>query len=328
MTKEEPQAEQRYGIGAVAKLTGLSDHTIRVWERRYQAVIAGRAANGRREYTAANVEKLGLLKRLTDAGVSISRIAADGIDELRQRAASMSVLSQAPATGTISAAVLGEYLASRLGTGDQDLAPLELVVVDTDRDRFAADLHRHTPDVVVIETPILNREAIEQLESLVRRCGARGGVLVFSFANSRDVEHARQAGFVVLRAPVDVEELRAAAVRSLAAPSLTTPANAAAEAGDTDADWRFTGQVAPRRFTQQQLARLANASTAIDCECPQHLAELVRDLSAFEVYSAQCANRDDEDAALHSYLHQTTAQARALIEVALEKVVKAEGIQV
>ena len=73
--------------------------------------------------------------------------------------------------------------------------------------------------------------------------------------------------------------------------------------------------------------KLARASTAIDCECPHHLAQLVGDLTAFEVYSANCANRDDEDAALHRYLHQTTAQARALIEVALERVADAEGIE-
>ena len=50
------------------------------------------------------------------------------------------------------------------------------------------------------------------------------------------------------------------------------------------------------------------------------------DLSAFEVYSANCANRSAEDAALHAYMHATTAQARALIEGALERVAQAEGI--
>ncbi len=58
-----------YGIGAVAKLTGLSDHTIRVWERRYEAVVAGRSDSGRRVYRTADVEKLRLLKLLTDKGV-------------------------------------------------------------------------------------------------------------------------------------------------------------------------------------------------------------------------------------------------------------------
>ena len=47
----------------------------------------------------------------------------------------------------------------------------------------------------------------------------------------------------------------------------------------------------------------------------------------FEIYSAQCENRDDDDAALHRYLHQVTAQARSLIEEALERVAAAEGIE-
>ena len=71
--------DQRYGIGAVAKLTGLTVHTIRVWERRYQAVVADRAPNGRRVYTAADIEKLRLLKTLTDQGLSISAIAGQDI---------------------------------------------------------------------------------------------------------------------------------------------------------------------------------------------------------------------------------------------------------
>ena len=83
--------------------------------------------------------------------------------------------------------------------------------------------------------------------------------------------------------------------------------------------------VAPRRSSNSQLAALAQASTAIDCECPQHLAQLVADLTAFEIYSANCANRDD-DAALHRYLHRTTAAARNLIETAPGRVADAEGI--
>ena len=68
-----------YAIGAVARITGLTDHTIRVWERRYKAVVARRSETGRRIYTAANVEKLGLLKQLTDKGIAISKIATKNL---------------------------------------------------------------------------------------------------------------------------------------------------------------------------------------------------------------------------------------------------------
>ena len=58
---EKPDESRLYGIGAVSRLTGLTDHTIRVWERRYSAVVTARAPNGRRQYTEADVQKLCLL---------------------------------------------------------------------------------------------------------------------------------------------------------------------------------------------------------------------------------------------------------------------------
>ena len=47
MPSKTAEKEQTYTIGAVARLTGLTDHTIRVWERRYGTVVAERARNGR-----------------------------------------------------------------------------------------------------------------------------------------------------------------------------------------------------------------------------------------------------------------------------------------
>lgn len=319
------KAEQRYGIGAVARLTGLTDHTIRVWERRYEAVVAERAANGRRRYTAQDVEKLGLLKRLTDHGISISHIANDTVEALRERAQSISGMSDATVPERIRVAILGDYLPNRLRSANTDLAPLEILVADSSRERFVADLGRHSPEVLVIEAPVLDREAIKQIKNLMRDHRATGGVIVYNFGASPDVERARAANLVVTRAPVDVDEIRAAVIRAISrSPSTARPA--VPQQPPLSAEWQFSGPVEPRRFNQQQLATLASASTAIDCECPHHLAELVRDLSAFEIYSANCANRNDDDAALHRYLHQTTAQARALIEIALEKVAEAEGI--
>ncbi|MGB5622548.1 MAG: MerR family transcriptional regulator, partial [Gammaproteobacteria bacterium] len=74
------------------------------------------------------------------------------------------------------------------------------------------------------------------------------------------------------------------------------------------------------------LQRLARVTTTVECECPHHLVDLVRNLTAFEVYSRQCRNRNEQDAALHAYLHVTTARARAMIEDALIRTAAAEGI--
>ena len=35
-----------YRIGTVSKLTGVDPHTIRAWERRYQAIVPRRTGGG------------------------------------------------------------------------------------------------------------------------------------------------------------------------------------------------------------------------------------------------------------------------------------------
>lgn len=318
--------QELYGIGAVAKLTGLTDHTIRVWERRYQAVVAQRAPNGRRVYTPSDVDKLSLLKRLTDQGLSIGQIAGDTIEELRERAQSVSDFQSAPVPERVGVAILGDFLPNQFAACDRDLAPLEVLVADSNRQSFMADIARQPVDVIVLESPVLDSDVAGRLLECMEQAGAARGVIVYGFGRTRDIGSARDSRIVVLRSPVDVEEVRAAILRAYTPVAPARARHSQALASTVDA-WGFAGPVAPRRFSNLQLMRLAQASTAIDCECPHHLAQLVGDLTAFEVYSANCANRDDEDAALHRYLHQTTAQARALIEAALERVADAEGIE-
>lgn len=326
MTTAAGKKDHHYGIGAVAKMTGLTDHTIRVWERRYGAVVTQRLANGRRVYSASDVEKLGYLKRLTDQGVSIGQIASSNIEQLREQVENMSDMSSAAVPEQIRLAVFGDRLPAQLAAHTHDLAPLELCVADSNRDRFAADIRCQNADVVILESPTLDAETISQLIDFMQECRAQGGIVIYSFGRATDVEIARQRGLVVLRAPVDVDQVHAAVVRCYTQPVVTAPRRKKPQ-HVTDGEWDFSSEIAPRLFNQQQLANLADTSSAIDCECPQHLAQLVSDLSAFEIYSANCANRDDNDAALHRYLHQTTAQARALIEVALKKVADAEDLR-
>ena len=325
MSPRASQEDRQYGIGAVAKMTGLTDHTIRVWERRYGAVKTQRLPNGRRVYSAADVEKLGILKRLTDQGFSIGQIAGSSVEELREHVERVSDLSAAAVPEQIGLAVLGENLPSQLGRQDRDLSPLDVRIADSNKDRFAADLGCQPVDLVVLESPILNEETVKQLIDYKKKSGADRGIIIYSFGRTRDVDLARQSNIVVLRGPVDVDQLHAAAIQSFSRASVDKR-KVEKQATGKPVDWGLTDRIAPRLFNQQQLSILANTSSAIDCECPKHLAQLVSDLSAFEIYSANCANRDDDDAALHRYLHQTTARARSLIEVALEKVADAEGL--
>jgi len=71
-------------IKFVARHTGLTIHTIRIWEKRYGAVQPVRASNNRRLYTEEDVERLRLLRDATVSGHAIGQIANAPLRELKR----------------------------------------------------------------------------------------------------------------------------------------------------------------------------------------------------------------------------------------------------
>jgi DNA-binding transcriptional MerR regulator/methylmalonyl-CoA mutase cobalamin-binding subunit len=72
-----------YPIRAVTKLTGIPEHTLRAWERRYQAVTPRRSGRGRL-YSDEEIERLALLRDVVGQGHSIGQIATSSDDQLRK----------------------------------------------------------------------------------------------------------------------------------------------------------------------------------------------------------------------------------------------------
>ena len=92
----DPAAEPTYSLGAVARLTGLSSHVLRAWERRYGAVKPLRTPGGTRRYREADVARLRRLRAAVQAGHPISEVANVSDEELDHR------LRLAPALPAIS----------------------------------------------------------------------------------------------------------------------------------------------------------------------------------------------------------------------------------
>jgi DNA-binding transcriptional MerR regulator len=67
--------EKVFSIQIAAELSGVSAHTIRAWEKRYQALTPKRSDSGRRMYSTSEVDRLKLLSHLTRLGSSIGQIA-------------------------------------------------------------------------------------------------------------------------------------------------------------------------------------------------------------------------------------------------------------
>jgi DNA-binding transcriptional MerR regulator len=64
-----------YSIKYVSQRTGLTPHVIRAWEKRYQAVVPQRSPKNRRLYSEDDVQRLQLLRKVTDTGQNISQVA-------------------------------------------------------------------------------------------------------------------------------------------------------------------------------------------------------------------------------------------------------------
>jgi MerR family transcriptional regulator, light-induced transcriptional regulator len=71
-----------YRIGEVAKLLGMSTHALRAWERRHKIVSPDRSLHGERLYTPPEVERLSVVKQLSDFGHPLTDIARLSTPEL------------------------------------------------------------------------------------------------------------------------------------------------------------------------------------------------------------------------------------------------------
>jgi DNA-binding transcriptional MerR regulator/methylmalonyl-CoA mutase cobalamin-binding subunit len=104
-------SDARYRIGTLARLTGITTHALRVWERRYKALAPSRTAGGARLYTDHDVQRLRLIKKLLGRGYTISAIA--NLD--------MPALSRLAPAETLAEAEVGLDASARARTAIDDI---------------------------------------------------------------------------------------------------------------------------------------------------------------------------------------------------------------
>ncbi|HVY26507.1 MAG TPA: MerR family transcriptional regulator [Polyangiaceae bacterium] len=108
-------SEARYRIGTLARLTGVTTHAIRIWERRYKALTPNRTPGGARLYSDADVQRLRLIKKLLERGYTISAVASLEMDALLRLAPSDAVPlagSPNPELQSRARALIDELIAS------------------------------------------------------------------------------------------------------------------------------------------------------------------------------------------------------------------------
>ena len=313
----------KFRSGAAARLAGIPVETLRVWERRYGVVSPQLSARGQRLYSAAEVRRLGLIKQLVDAGNPIGALAALSLDALlavRNESGSLPAVQAigVAASRPVRLILIGPTLAPRQFTEAVADGAVEVVGHSMNIAEAPRDLSDVQADAALIELATLTGTSAEAIARVERACGLTRVIVLYRFAPSTIIRQLRKAGHEVARSPADASEVVALCRRLL-----PRPAAASMAPGATDS---VVQMPPPPRFDEQALADLAVASTTVYCECPRHLVDLVLSLGSFERYSAECANAGPADAAIHRDLQHTAGQARALLEAALIRVARAEGM--
>ena len=318
----------RYKVGTVARLTGLSPHLIRAWERRYGAVEPQRTRAGTRIYSDSDVARLQLLKALVDLGEPVGRIARLPVDALRARLtppASPYPEAARDDAGPARLALLCPRLSVQIEANPTALGGIEVVADAPDFERYLEALKACRPDVLVMALDALDSDPIECIERCRERAPEAALYAVHGFTPRQVLEQLGSRGVHLARAPLRVSLLRQLVlgardirdVRRLREAVEKPPAPGAL----------LEAHAAPR-FGDAQLAELMEVRSSVACECPSQIAHLVQDLLAFERYSQRCAVEAPRDAELHGLLARGTGHARSLMEELLARVCEHDGIAV
>lgn len=314
-------------ISTIARLTGLTTANIRMWEKRYNVVQPSRTESQRRLYTEADLRRLTLLKTLVDMGDPIRSLAPLSDEELENRIHSTTISPttappQQNSTGNCRLAVVGYQIVAMLE--NDKLANTEVVADFDDLDEAERTLSNLSADLLIIECPALFEDTAQRVRRLITKTNAIRAIVIYHFAQHRALDLMDDSLSLItkIRGPINHSELHLACAADIAmANRKSSPV-----LDNLPAIRKFSDEIPARKFNDKQLALISQATPTVECECPNHLANLVTNLQSFETYSAECESRNEADAKMHAYLHRSTAQARALIEDALKALVEFEGI--
>lgn len=317
--------EATYRSGAAARLAGVQVETLRVWERRYGITDPKRSQHGQRNYSFEEVRRLGLIKQLVDLGNPIGAIARLPLEQLTALLNAANTLSLADAQRmpkNIRVVVIGAALVQRMLRPDQLSPTLEVVASCATLSVAMTTLHDVKADILLIESLEMTEPSLLNIDQVRKHVNASAVVVLYRFCSSDTIRRLREAGYVAARSPADTIEIEFICRSALTAAERLIRKHTTQQNQKTAEKY----VVPARRFDENTLDAISRAASNIQCECPRHLVDLLLMLNSFERYSEQCESRNSVDAALHADLHASAAQARVMLEQALERLAYAEGL--
>jgi len=307
-------------IGTVAKLTGISVHTLRAWEKRYQVVSVRRSDTGRRLYSKDDVHRLRLLRKLTQAGHSIGNVAYLGDYQLEEML-DLEFDGTADNNGEkqLDICLYSEKLLDAPALSGTILKKVNVVIETNELGVLKETVSGKGVYAVVFMFNTILKQQLRMLRQMIESERRHKYFIVFTFAQREMIDELKSLGFNLLRAPISYEHLFEKVLNTFHPEEKTRKNNSGSEEPPF-------AEVPPHKFTKKQLEALTNTRFAIDCEYPNHIANLVHQLTLYEAHSQNCASKNNDAAHLHNNIYKLTAQARDMMERAISLVVEAENI--
>lgn len=317
---QQAQLETRplYGIGTVARLTGLKPDTLRVWERRYGLGASHKTATGRRQYTQSDLEHLQLIAALVAAGSRIGEIATTERKTLemlvrnRGRSGRDALPERKP-----RAVFVGKQLCDWLDGHQGCIAGVDARLARVALSDFMPSDQASLEDVdtLVVECPNLASGNVNKLKAVADHFKATRVIVSYQFGNDRWLEELESRGYATTAFPPDPAYLAFEISRGIAEKN--------ARLGEGNLGELMSAR--PRQFSENELSAARQLKSVLDCECPRHISDLISALANFEAYSSSCSVENWHDAAVHSCIYAYTGQARHLMEKALQAVLEERG---
>ena len=353
-----------YKIGAVSELTGIPVTTIRDWENRYQAFAPTKTSGNHRMYQQSDIERALLFKHLSEKGQSISTIAKLDNSELQvllrnYRLAELTnkvgshlittedsypeqIALQTPEpVRTVRAVVVGQALAKRLDGAkfNQTFTRAKLLLSQIFSDLGTANSLTNSPtdnapnneqsaqhQLLIISQNTLQQDSADAVRRLSETLLPQKVIVLYQFAPGAVTEQLKENGVILKREPVTEAEL-AELIDSVLLIDVDHFIAKPHPKGNGNNPYPLTSTlIPPRKYSDESLLKIAAISTDIFCECPKHVSEIITHLASFERYSQDCLSQSHDDKELHGYLSSVSGTARALFELALEKLAAHEGI--
>ena len=79
---ETQEMESLISIGELSRLTGITTHTLRVWEKRYGSPCSQRLPSGHRRYPKEDIPRLRAVSKALESGYRASKVVPGTLEEL------------------------------------------------------------------------------------------------------------------------------------------------------------------------------------------------------------------------------------------------------